>query len=242
MAEIDDVADLAQLLGDPQADVGGAGQQQRLGMLGAHLRQFVERARGEEGLAAGAVGGHGVALQGGQLGGQGGAVEFDARQFAHAAGGVDDRPIAGAAAQVARQGVVDLAAARLLAVLFQVHAPQGHDEAGRAEAALGTVAFDHRLLHRMQGAVGLLQVFDREQRLAVESGSELDAGIDGLQRERAIFERADDDRAGAAVAFGAAFLGAGAMQILTQMLQDGAGRRHVADLVELALIIETDWI
>ena len=210
-------------------------------MVGAHLRQLVERARGEEGFAAGAVGGHGVAPQCGQLGGQRGAVEFDARQFAHAARGVDDRPVAGAAAQVAGQGVVDLAAARLPAVLFQVHAPQRHDEAGRAEAALGTVAFDHRLLHRMQGAVGLLQVFDREQRLAVERGGELDAGVDRLQRQLAILERADDDRAGAAVAFGAAFLGAGAVQILAQMLQDGAGRRHVADLVELALIIETDW-
>jgi hypothetical protein len=35
VAEVDDVVQLAHLLGDPQADVGRAGQQQRLRMGGA---------------------------------------------------------------------------------------------------------------------------------------------------------------------------------------------------------------
>jgi hypothetical protein len=56
-----------------------------------------------------------------------------------------------------------------------------------------------------------------------------------------VFQRTDHDRAGAAVAFGAAFLGAGAMQVFTQMLQHGPGRRDIAELLHLALIIETDW-
>jgi hypothetical protein len=42
------------------------------------------------------------------------------------------------------------------------------------------VALDHGFLHRVQGAVGLAQVLDGDQRLAVESRQELAAGVDGL--------------------------------------------------------------
>ena len=53
-------------------------------------------------------------------------------------------------------------------------------------------------------------------------------------------QRADHHRAGAAVAFGAAFLGAGAVQVLAQVLQDGLRRRGVAHFAHGALIVETD--
>jgi len=72
----------------------------------------------------------------------------------------------------------------------------------------------------MQRAVGLPQVLDGEQRLAVQRGRELDAGVHGLHLQLAGgVQAADDDRAGAAIALGAAFLGAGAVQVLAQVLQ-----------------------
>jgi len=202
--------------------------------------QFVQRARRQEMAAVGAVGGHGLALQGCQGRRQRRTVERDARQFAHAHGGIDDRAVAGAAAQIARQGIVDLAAAGPCAILLEIHAPQGHDETGRAKAALGTVALDHGLLHRVQGAIVLLQVLHRKQGLAVERGNELDAGIDRVHPDLAILERADHDRAGAAIAFGAAFLGAGAVQVVAQVLQNGLSRRGIAHFAHAALIVETD--
>jgi hypothetical protein len=87
---------------------------------------------------------------------------------------------------------------------------------------------------------GLLQVFDREQGLAVERGRELDAGIDRLQFQLAVFQRTDDHGAGAAVALGAAFLGAGAAQVLPQVLQDGLRRRHVAHFVDGVAEVKAD--
>ena len=120
--------------------------------------------------------------------------------------------------------------------------PQRHHDAGRAEAALRTMALHHGLLYRMQAlwACGLagagrlaralaLEVFHREQGLAMQAGQKLDAGIDGLQAQAVdglgiagFGQLADDYRAGTAVAFVAAFLGAGAMGILAQPLEHGA--------------------
>lgn len=105
------------------------------------------------------------------------------------------------------------------------------------------MAVDHGLLHGMQGAVGATQVFDGEERAAVERRQELDAGIDRFQREAAVrIQFADDNRAGAAVAFRAAFLGAGAMQILTQVLEHGARRRDARDLTDGPLVIKADGL
>ena len=66
---------------------------------------------------------------------------------------VDDRPVAGAAAQVAGQRVVDVARATARARVL-VQPEQVITKPGRAEAALRAMAVDHRLLHRMQRAVG----------------------------------------------------------------------------------------
>ena len=139
----------------------------------------------------------------------------------HAQGGFDDRPVAGAAAQVAGERLVDLVAARQArpSGLVLVERPQGHHEARRAEAALRAVAIDHRLLDGVQRAIWLAQVFHGIEGAAVEGGQELDAGVDGLEGETAFaIEFADDDGAGAAVAFRAAFLGAAGTQILAQVL------------------------
>ncbi len=240
LAEIDHVAQFAQVLGDPQPDVGRTGQQHGGRMVGAQRRQFGHGARHMEVLAMRGVREAVAALQRAQALGQRSAVEGDRRQFDHAARSIDDRAVAGAAAQVAGQRIVDLAARWRAPFLLQVHAKQRHRKARRAKAALRAVAFDQRLLHGMGRAVGLRQVFDREQRLAVERRRELDAGVHGAQRQFAIFQRTDHDGAGAAIALGATFLGAGAAQVLPQVLQDGLRGLHVAQFAQLALVEESD--
>ena len=98
--------------------------------------------------------------------------------LAHALGGVDDRPVAGAAAQVAGQRVVDGLARRRVRAL--VEPEQAHREARRAEAALRGMALDQRLLHRVQAPVGRGERLDGEHRLAVERRQRPDAGVDRL--------------------------------------------------------------
>src|SRR6185436_2200263 len=127
--------------------------------------------------------------------------------------------------------------------------PERHHEAGGAEAALRAVARHHRLLHRMERAFSALQVLHREERLAVERRQELDAGVGAAQAQPADDvvarhaggrELADDDRAGTAVAFVAAFLGAGAARVLAQPVEDGARRRGAVDLDDRAAVEEAD--
>ena len=137
-----------------------------------------------------------------------------------------------------RHGLVR--AAVFVAVLF-VQRPHRHHEARRAEAALRAVALDHRFLHRMQRAVRLTQVLDGEERFAVQRRHELDAGVDRLEVDAArLVALADHDRARAAVAFGAAFLGAGAMRVLAQILQDGAGDGRILDLTDRVAVVEAN--
>ena len=94
----------------------------------------------------------------------------------HAPCGREYRPVAGTPAQVPGNCVADLRIVRIIDRLIQ--SEQGHDEPRRAEATLGTVAFHHGLLDRMQApAVQSFQAFYREQRLAVDGRQELDAGI-----------------------------------------------------------------
>ena len=108
---------------------------------------------------------------------------------------------------------------------------------------------NHRLLHRVQFLVRRhrLQVFDREQRLAVERRQELDAGVDGFQVQaahRVLFARrrclADHHRAGTAIAFVAAFFRAGAARVFAQPIEHGAGGRGVAHLDHGAAVEEAD--
>ena len=78
----------------------------------------------------------------------------------------------------------------------------------------------------MQLAVAGGDMLDRHDMTAVKRAHETDAGIDALIDEAAGGgEAADQHRAGAAVAFGAAFLGAGAAGVLTQPFQQRARGR-----------------
>ena len=108
------------------------------------------------------------------------------RQVEHPLAGIEDRPVAGAAAEVSGERAANLRrrSGASPPPRARVERPQRHHEAGRAEAALRAVAVDHRLLHRVQVAIRLPQVLDGEERLAVERRHELDAGVDGLERHR----------------------------------------------------------
>ena len=274
LAQVEDVAEVAELLGHPQPDVGGAGQQACLRPLGAQRGQRRGVARRVEAVdaPAGRRVGRGVAqrrvgLQRAQPGLDRRGVQPARRQLEHALPGLEDGAVAGAAAQVARQVVGQLLArgprAGLLVLL--VGGGQGHHEARGAEAALRAVAVDHGLLHRVR-RVGAAQVLHRQQRLAVQRGQEADAAVDrpqpqaahahagggagrgrGLKaavgrggRRRRFGQFGDDHGAGAAVAFAAAFLRAGAAGVLAQPVEHGAGRGGVAHLAHLPPVHEAD--
>ena len=118
-------------------------------------------------------------------------------------------------------------AAVLVAMLF-VQRPQRHHEARRAEAALRAVAVDHRLLHRMQRPSRLRRSSTVKSALPSQRRHELDAGVDRLRSSTlpavaSLASSPTHDGAGAAVAFGAAFLGAGAARVLAQPVEHGAG-------------------
>ena len=157
VADVDDVAQVAELLVDPQADVGGAGQQLRR-RLGLAQRGELGQRRGRVEVVDALAQRRGVVeaglvLQALQRGHHRLGVQPHRRQVEHALAGIEDRPVAGAAAQVAREIVGQLLARRAgvpRGLVVLVGGPQRHHEARRAEAALRAVAVDHRLLHRMQ--------------------------------------------------------------------------------------------
>ena len=222
----------AELLVDPQADVGGAGQQRRIRVGFAQQREVGQGlGRVEAGAGMGVVQ-RVIGGQGAQCGGDGLAGQPAGREVEHLLAGIEDGPVAGAAAEVAGQVVRQLLAVGSGAGLgvTLVAGGQRHHEAGGAEAALRAVAVHQGLLHRAE-LLGAAQVFHRQQRPAVQRGQELGAGVHVAQLQFAVgVEFALDHRAGATVALGAAFLGAGAAGVLAQVLQDGRCRRQVGHL------------
>ena len=162
-----------------------------------------------------------------------------ARSNAHARGrsnircaGVEDRPIAGAAAQVAGERVVGsrVASAGSAAPGARGRAPTATSRSPACRSR--TASRGSRPspaapgAARRPAAAGLSTV---NSALPSSVGHELDAGVDRLQRDApSPRELADDHRAGAAVAFGAAFLGAGAPRVLAQQVEHRAssGRRR----------------
>src|SRR5690242_1010753 len=138
--------------------------------------------------------------------------------LAHARGGkldsFDDLGVAGAAAEVAGESVLDLVAGGGGGVRQEGGA--GDEEAGRAVAALRRATLGEGQLERVQGVVASK---------ALDSG---DGGILGFDGE----QQAGEDRlaihqhgAGATVAQLAAVLGASQVQLLTQHFEQGVGGR-----------------
>ena len=250
VADIDDLAEIAELLRHPQPDIGRARQHGRLRLGQPQRGQRIKTLRRVQ-LRVAAAKLRGIAaLQLLQRGHHRRRLQRRGRQVEHALAGIEDRPVAGAAAQVAGQLVGQLLARRHAAAgaVLLVAGEHRHREARRTEAALRAVAIDQRLLRRVQrAAADRLQVLDREQRLAVERGQQADAGVDGTECEPAdrlrvaiLGQLANDDGAGAAVALVAAFLGADAAGVLAQPVEHAAGGRGLADLDDLAAVEEAD--
>ncbi len=159
-------------LRDFQRQVGAAGQQARLGVRAVELGQ-VGDGQWHQATFVAAVEltgllrgdslqkGDGLRLPSVELIGAGlGATAF---------GGFENRPVAGAAAQVAGQGFMGLVRVGAAAVLLQ--GEQRHDETRGAEAALRAVTLGHGPLHAVQLAL-VLERFDADQLLAVQRRDE----------------------------------------------------------------------
>jgi hypothetical protein len=100
------------------------------------------------------------------------------------------------------------------------------DEARRAEAALAAVVLDHRRLHGVELPPGAGDALHRAYGATVKLRQEKDAGVEragpGIVR--------DHDGAGAAIAFVAAFLGAGQALLLAQPVEKRGCRGRIDGL------------
>ena len=135
---------------------------------------------------------------------------------------IHDWSISGAAAQVARQRVVDLRSISHTVAFMKV-SEQAHHDARSAEAALRAVLARHRGLNRMQFAV-LGEVFDRNEFGAVQLAEQRDARIDRLVHDAAVALARHDHGAGATIAFRAAFFSPGRTLLQTQPVEHCATR------------------
>ncbi|MNV21148.1 hypothetical protein D3C71_1120760 [compost metagenome] len=141
-------------------------------------------------------------------------------------GGFQNRPVAGAAAEVAGQRFVSLGMIRCIAVLLQ--GKQRHHETGSAEAALRAVALDHGFLHAVQFAF-VLEVFNADELFAVQRRNERQARVEAAIAN--VFatviiglQFANHHGARAAVTAGAAFFGAGFAHMVAQIIEHGQVR------------------
>ena len=134
-----------------------------------------------------------------------------------------DGPIAGAAAKIPAKLVVDLP--RLFQIITVIPLEERHDETGRAIAALRALAFDHRALDRMQLAVTGGDTFHRHHFAPSQQRQRDEATVDGAVANLALRVAIPDGyRAGAAIAFGATFLGTGATCTAQIFEERGIGR------------------
>ena len=189
LRQVEHLVELPVLLGHPESGVGAASDELGLGIRCAGGEQLVQcswhpisgagcQCRGpcESFDRPGANG-----LEAPELPCQRRFIHRDRRQLLHLLRRVEDRTVAGAAAQVPRQFLLRQLTRHVTAPnnMVLVHAEHAHHEAGRAEAALRAVAADHRFLGRVQRAVGAGEVFHGPQRHAVDRMREPDAAVDG---------------------------------------------------------------
>jgi hypothetical protein len=91
------------------------------------------------------------------------------------------------------------------------------------------MAVDHRLLDRVQATAFVAQMLHGDHLGAADLRQKQDAGVHLAVPDRTVVQRAEHDRAGAAVALGAALLGASAPLNLAQILQKRHGRVDIRD-------------
>src|SRR5256886_16464475 len=139
------------------------------------------------------------------------------RSGAHGLGGalhrLDDVHVPGAPAKVAFEAPADLVLGRVRVLRQQVG--RGHDEPGRAVAALQAVLVPEGLLDRVQLAI-FGHALDRRQALAL--------GLDGEHRAALHRLAVDVDRAGAALAGIAADVRACEPEVVTQVVHEQESR------------------
>src|SRR3954471_5118047 len=138
--------------------------------------------------------------------------------------GVEDVPVAGAAADVSLQRLADLVVGRPRIAVEQ--SLRAHQHPGSAIPALQCVVVRERLLQRMQLVVGRRESFDGLDLRAVGLDREQHAALD----QRAVV----DHRARAAVAGVAADVAAGQVEVVADEVDQEAPRLHLA-LVRLAV-------
>ena len=106
---------------------------------------------------------------------------------------------------------------------------QTHDDSGRAETALRSVAIDHRPLQRMQLAA-LGEALDRDEFRSVELTQEQYTGVHRLIGEGACLKPRQNDSASAAIPLRAALLRPLGSHFLAKPIENGrAGRKAVED-------------
>src|SRR5215204_6265731 len=121
----------------------------------------------------------------------------------------DDVLVAGAAAEIAFDGVADLVVGGIRVLRQQVDG--GHDHAGRAEPALETVLLPERGLHRVE-LIAVSEALDRLDLRPVR--------LDGEHGARLDRPAVDMDGAGAALAGVAADMRPGQVEVLPQRLDE----------------------
>src|SRR5262245_40363257 len=141
---------------------------------------------------------------------------------------LDDRDIAGAAAEIAGQHVAH--AVRIRIRLFAQERVRGRDHAGCAEAALQRAMFAERGLERRQRFV-VAQPFDRD-----DLGS---LGLNGKHQTGSHRIAIDDNRASTADTVLATEMRSGEPQLLAQAIGKRHARRH-RDIDPLAVDPETN--
>jgi len=227
VADVDHHRQRAMKLGDLQRQIGTACQQPGLGLGLVEFGQVAD-GQGQQAAFIAAVEFAGLAWGDCLELGDGcavpgielirllpGACLFGSRQYG---------PVARAATEVAGKCLVGLMAISLAAAVF-LQGEQRHHKTRGAKAALRAVAVDHRPLHAVQLAL-VFQVFDADQLFAVQCRDKGQARIQAAiaQPLKALVVRvqlADHHGAGAAVTAGAAFFGAGFVQVLAQIVEHG---------------------
>ena len=201
------LSQIAKLLGHPQPYIRRPGNQRGIRIGQIPVSEFITVARAESagGLSApqtprgyfwaknGCIGFHPIRHRGGFCG------------LCRA----DDRRIACAAAQIARQHII--------MIRRTVQMPHRHADhkARSAKPALRPVMFHHCRLHRVQRAIRCADPFNSAHRAAHQLWQEQDAGV---QRAAAVSVR-HHHRAGAAIALVAPFLGAAKPACFAQPIQ-----------------------
>ncbi len=228
-AEPNHALQVAQLLGDPEPNVGCPAHEGRVGKARIQRRQRIEtRGRREEG---GLVANKYIPVVS-ELGKRRSAFarrrreSVGRRAVARLQRRREDRTIAGASAEISRELVAKPRISHR--VIGLVGGEQAHHDPGRAKATLRGVSIDHRLLQRMEFATGG-KVLDRDQFSALELAQEQNTGVERLVGEPTTPESRQHNRACAAIPFGAAFLRSLRSHLLSEPIKDGRARVELAE-------------